>query len=207
VEGEHKRGLDSLLEGIRAVGIAVRDRFLSPAEVRALAFCAEARRKRGDFAAARIGAAPTLERRGDVRGDFTCWLDPPLFEPEALLLGVLEELRLELNRGATLGLFDLEMHYAWYPPGAGYKRHVDRPQNRNTRLVSLVLYLNEDWGAHDGGALRCFEGGKALRDIEPIGGRLVAFLTDRREHEVLPATRPRLSATGWFRGREELPLR
>ena len=206
VQGEDERGLGFLLEGILADGIAVRDRFLSPAEVRALACCAEARRARGAFAAARIGAERTLERR-DIRGDFTCWLEPPVFEPEAQLLATLEELRLELNRGATLGLFDLEMHYARYPPGAGYARHVDRPQKRNARLISLVLYLNEDWGPHDGGALRCFEGGKVLRDIEPVGGRLVAFITDGREHEVLPARRPRLSATGWFRGREALPLR
>ena len=36
---------------------------------------------------------------------------------------------------------------------------------------------------------------------EKQGGRLVAFLSDRFEHEVLPATRERMSFTGWFRRR------
>jgi SM-20-related protein len=204
VDAEEAAGL---LQSLRAVGLAVSDGFLSASQLHALADCAKARRERGDFAAARIGADRRLERREEIRGDFTCWLTRPLFEPEAQLLEALERLRLELNRGAMLGLFDLELHYARYPPGAGYARHFDRLQNRAARIVSLVLYLNEDWGPLDGGALRCFDGARPFRDIEPIGGRLVVFLSEGLEHAVLPARRPRLSLTGWFRGREELPLR
>jgi len=37
--------------------------------------------------------------------------------------------------------------------------------------------------------------------ISPEGGTLVAFLSGRFEHEVLPATRERYSLTGWFRRR------
>jgi SM-20-related protein len=183
------------------------DGFLPSSAWRALAGCAARRRGCGDFAAARVGAGRTLERREEIRGDFTCWLTPPLFDPEVRLLEMLERLRLELIRGGIPGLFDLELHYAWYPPGAGYARHVDRPENRDARVISLVLYLNEDWAPGDGGALRCFDGARPPRDIQPIGGRLVAFLSEGLEHAVLPARRPRLSLTGWFRGREALPLR
>jgi SM-20-related protein len=206
VEAE-ERGIDAVLEGLLADGIAVRDSFLSPSEVRALAHCAQSRRARGEFSAARIGSRSALERREDIRGDLICWLSPPLLEPEARLLGVLETLRLELNRGATLGLFDLELHYAWYPPGSGYARHLDRPRNGDARVVSVVLYLNEEWGPLDGGALRCFDGGAVTRDIEPVGGRLVTFLSEAREHAVLPAKRARLAATGWFLARGDFPLR
>jgi len=38
------------------------------------------------------------------------------------------------------------------------------------------------------------------RDIEPVGGRLVVFLSDRVEHEVLPTSATRRAATAWFRG-------
>jgi SM-20-related protein len=196
-----------LVEDLRAGGVAVRDGFLTSSAWRSLAGCAARRRERGDFAAARVGAGRTLERREELRGDFTCWLAPPLFDPEVRLLEALERLRLELTGGGIPGLFDLELHYAWYPPGAGYVRHVDRPQRRDARLISLVLYLNEDWASGDGGALRFFDGCGPKQDIQPIGGRLVAFVSEGTEHSVLPARRPRLSLAGWFRSREELPLR
>ncbi len=35
-----------------------------------------------------------------------------------------------------------------------------------------------------------------------VAGRLVAFLTERREHEVLPTQCGRLSLAGWFRSRD-----
>ncbi|HTV94443.1 MAG TPA: 2OG-Fe(II) oxygenase [Steroidobacteraceae bacterium] len=182
--------------------MAVRDAFLSPREVRALAGCARARRGRGEFAEGRIGAGPRIAQRTDVRGDSICWLTQPQGAAEARILGRLEALRQRLNREAFLGLFDLELHYAWYPPGAGYARHVDQPLGRAQRRVSLVLYLNEDWSTGDGGALRMHGEQGAQRDIEPLGGRLVAFLTESRQHEVLPARRARLSLTGWLRARE-----
>jgi SM-20-related protein len=185
-----------------AAGIAVCDGFLTPREVRALIECARMRRERGDFAPARVGADP--QRRAEIRGDAICWLSEPLIAPERAVLGLLEELRLQLNREATLGLFDLELHYAWYPPGAAYVRHTDRPRGRDQRRLSIALYLNEAWKPPHGGELRYFEEGGAYRDIEPRGGRLVAFLSESREHAVLTTRAARLSLTGWFGSREEL---
>jgi SM-20-related protein len=183
-------------------GLSVRDRFLAPSQIRALADCARVRRARGDFDAARIGGGPSLQRREDIRGDSTCWITPPLWPAEQTLLEELERLRLGLNAHAMLGLFELELHYAWYPPGAGYERHVDQPQGRMQRLVSLVLYLNEDWTPAAGGELRIFDAADGHRDIAPVGGRLVCFLTPGREHAVLPTQLDRLSVSGWFRARD-----
>jgi SM-20-related protein len=182
-------------------GIAVRDRFLTPLHVHALVDCAEARRARGDFVPARIGAERKRQRREEIRGDSICWLTEPLLTAERELFDILEELRLELNRDALLGLFELEMHYACYPPGAAYARHVDQPRGRDQRRVSLVLYLNEHWEASDGGVLRIFADDEHYRDIEPAAGRLVAFLTPGREHAVMPTRRERLSLSGWYRSR------
>jgi SM-20-related protein len=164
--------------------------------------CAHARQARGEFAAARVGSRASLQRREDIRGDFICWLREPLYAAERILLDDLEQLRLDLNREAFLGLFELELHYAWYPPGLGYARHVDQPQGTTRRAVSLVLYLNAGWEPSAGGALRIFDAVDGFRDIEPIAGRLVCFLTAAREHAVLPARRGRLSISGWFRGRD-----
>ncbi len=196
-------GFDGIEAGLRTGGVSIEDGFLAPARVAALAQCAQLRRGRGDFKEARIGGGRGLERREEIRGDSTCWIGPPLLPAEAALLGELERLRLELNRRALLGLFDLELHYAWYPPGASYARHVDQPRGRTQRRVSLVLYLNEHWLPEDGGELRMFDAAGGHRDVEPIAGRLICFLTPGREHAVLPTRGGRLSISGWFRARGE----
>jgi SM-20-related protein len=187
---------------LSAAGISIRDGFLAPSQIRSLVDCAQARGKHGDFVAARFGSNTHLQQRADIRGDFICWLREPLYPAERILLAELEQLRLDLNRGAFLGLFELELHYAWYPPGAGYARHVDQPHGSAQRKVSLVLYLNMEWEPLAGGALRVFDAADGFRDIEPIAGRLVCFLTPGREHAVLPARRDRLSISGWFRARD-----
>ena len=183
-------------------GISIQDRIISPAEARELRECASIRDVRGDFAAARIGAGGALQRLERVRGDFTCWLQEPLLPPERDLLERLEGLRLQLNREAFLGLLELELHYAKYPRGARYERHVDQPQGIEARKLSLVLYLNSQWQTADGGELRIRQDDSSFVDVEPLEGRLVCFLTADREHEVLTARRERLSISGWFRGRQ-----
>jgi SM-20-related protein len=195
-------GSASIDAGLSIDGLSVRDRFLPPSQVRALVDCVNLRRERGDFHAARIGNERSLQHREDIRGDSTCWIVPPLLPAERTLLEELERLRLELNVQAWLGLFELELHYARYPPGAGYARHVDQPQGRAQRRVSLALYLNEGWTPDAGGELRIFDAAGRHRDIEPIAGRLVCFLTPGREHAVLPTQRERLSISGWFRARD-----
>ena len=182
-------------------GISIRDQFASAAEVLALRECARSREARGGFAPARVGPQGKERRRDTIRGDFTCWLSEPLLPPERLLLKRLEELRLQLNRDAFLGLFELELHYARYPAGAAYSRHVDQPLGSTQRRLSLVLYLNSEWQSTDGGVLRIHHADECFVDVEPIAGRLVCFLTPGREHEVLEARRERLSISGWFRGR------
>jgi SM-20-related protein len=194
--------LDRILEDLRADGVSVSDDFLQQPDVHALAECAALRRSRGEFVAARIGAGGSLQRREEVRGDLICWLGGELFPAETRALAALGQLRLRLNEGAYLGLLDLEIHYAWYPPGAAYARHVDQPRGRSARRVSLALYLNERGLPADGGALRIFGDDARFRDIEPVGGRLALFLSQSREHEVLVTRVPRLALTGWFRGRE-----
>lgn len=187
---------------LEADGVSVRDEFLAPPRIRALLECAQLRRERGDFHAARIGAERGVQRREEIRGDFTCWINPPLLPAELILMQEIECLRSSLNRETMLGLFEAELHYAWYPPAAGYARHVDQPQGRTHRQLSLALYLNEGWAPGAGGELRIFGAGEDHRDIAPLAGRLVCFVTAGREHAVLPTRRDRFSISGWFRSRE-----
>lgn len=156
-------------------GIVIRDRFVSDAEVQALRECAQGRESSGEFAAARIGGRGAQQRRESIRGDFTCWLREPLLPMEHVLLRRMEELRLQLNRAAFLGLFELELHYARYPPGSAYSRHVDQPLGNSQRRVSLVLYLNPEWQRTDGGVLRIHGENAEFIDVEPLGVGWCAF--------------------------------
>jgi len=92
------------------------------------------------------------------------------------------------------------MHYALYPPGAGYARHRDRFRDDDARVLSCVLYLNHGWTSDDGGALRLYVDDRAI-DVMPQAGTFVAFLAADFDHEVLPARRERASLTGWLRRR------
>ena len=181
---------------------AVIPEFLPEPLVVALAATARRREAAGEFRAARIGRGMDRVERGDIRGDRTLWLDDQAHDPaERALAQVLERLRVALNETTFLGLIAFEGHYALYPPGAYYRRHRDRFRDDDTRVLSCVLYLNEAWTTRDGGMLRIYLPKNQSSDILPLGGTLVCFLAERFEHEVLPATRERLSIAGWFRRR------
>ena len=192
----------SLSADLLGRGISIQDEFASSAQVDGLIECLAARRARGDFAPARIGAGQSLQRREKIRGDSICWLNAPLLAAEARLLECFEQLRLQLNREAFLGLFDLELHYAAYPVGTGYARHLDQPRGNGRRKVSMVLYLNREWTPAMGGELRLFGEAEPPTDVQPLAGRLVCFWTEGREHCVLPARKERLSISGWFGTRD-----
>ncbi len=166
-----------------------------------LALQAEARQLlgRGAFAPARIGRGQGLHREAGVRGDELCWLEPERAAAAAYLQWM-EGLRETLNRELFLGLQEFEAHYAHYPVGAFYRRHVDRHRDSNARVISSVFYLNADWQEEEGGELLMQDAaGEVLFAQPPRGGTLVLFMSADMPHEVLPATRERWSVAGWFR--------
>jgi SM-20-related protein len=157
----------------------------------------------GALAPAAIGHGAQQTLDATQRGDRTAWLDAldPARAPTLHALSAeLDALRAALNRTLLLGLEEVEAHLACYPPGAGYARHRDRFADHDARVLSLVLYLNDDWRPAHGGALRLHLAA-GPHDVLPASGTLVAFLSDRVEHEVRPATRERWSVAAWFRRR------
>ena len=156
----------------------------------------------GNFRPAAVGSGDLRIVRSDIRGDQIFWMNhPPSSDPQRACLERFEQLRLMLNRTLQLGLFEFESHFASYPAGARYARHIDQFQGDRHRKLSCVLYLNENWKREDGGQLRLYVDGTTSEDVVPHGGRLVIFFSRRFTHEVLPATRERLSIAGWFRTR------
>ena len=192
-------GLASALE---ADGLAVVPDFVDAALVAALRARLLALDAAGALAPAAVGRAAGRHADATVRADRTSWLaDAPTDPAERALHQALDAVRLALNRRLVLGLFSFEVHYALYPPGGGYARHRDRFRDDDARVLSCVLYLNDAWRASDGGALRIHRDDAPPLDVLPHGGTLVAFLSERFDHEVLAASRARMSVTGWFRRR------
>jgi SM-20-related protein len=178
-------------------------RFLAREPVTALRGEGERRRAAGEFHAATIGRAAGAEQNTSIRGDSICWLGARVSTaPECALIDQLYALSVALNGALFLGIAEVEAHYACYPPGAGYMRHVDRFRDDAARVISLVLYLNDDWRDADGGALRIYTTRNArerARDLLPRGGTLVAMRSEAIAHEVLPASAERWSIAGWLR--------
>lgn len=134
----------------------------------------------------------------DVRGDFVHWIRS---EEEINQLNVFFQkanmIHEILNRYCFLSISDKEFHFALYPEGTFYERHLDQFNERNNRMISAVLYLNEEWKDGDGGELRIFKNNQEI-DIAPVSNRLALFKSDCIEHEVLITSKPRRSLTGWF---------
>jgi len=137
----------------------------------------------------------------DIRQDRIVWLDAA-DAASATFLAHMEQVRMQLNQQLFLGLFSYECHYACYEPGAFYRKHLDAFKGGRNRRLSTVFYLNSDWLPDAGGELLIFrnDGETVAATVSPLANRLVLFLSEEFPHEVLSATRQRLSIAGWFRG-------
>lgn len=201
-EGGPSNTVSGIAEALANRGWSVAPAFLDPRDTGRLACECLERWRTGQFRHARIGHGRTLQLRPEIRNDQVNWLDPAHpSRAQRRYFDALERLRLAINSCLYLGLFEFEGHFTVYSPGASYQRHLDQFAGVRQRAVSCILYLNEDWQTADGGALRLYPAPERTEDVLPAGGTLVSFLSDRLEHEVLPARRQRLSITGWFRTR------
>ncbi|WP_111412620.1 2OG-Fe(II) oxygenase [Billgrantia lactosivorans] len=153
------------------------------------------------LAAAGVGRGDEHQLRRDIRGDAIHWLDRESLA-QRRYLEAMGELQRELNQALFLGLFEYEAHFAHYPPGAFYKKHLDSFRGRANRVVSTVGYLNPDWPADGGGEMAIFAADAPERElarVRPEAGNFACFLSERVPHEVLPTRLPRASIAGWFR--------
>lgn len=163
-----------------------------------------------EFDSAGVGRENEHTLNRFVRTDKICWINGESSAGQQWLAWA-ADLQQYLNRRLFLGLFSFESHFAHYHPGDFYKKHMDAFKGETNRVLSLVYYLNPDWGLNDGGELKIYLDGNAQgieqaqgveKDslkVTPVFGTLVVFLSEEFPHEVLPAVRDRYSIAGWFR--------
>lgn len=112
-----------------------------------------------------------------------------------------------LNRRLFLGLFSFESHFSHYAKGDFYKKHKDAFKGEENRVLSVVVYLNENWSDADGGELVIYNeqlpaasvANETKVTVTPNLGTIIVFLSEEFPHEVLPAKCDRYSIAGWFR--------
>lgn len=182
-------------------GWTVISDFLPPDIVVSLRGEAEQLWQKSDFRKAGTGRLGGYAVRPEIRSDHIRWLDEQQpTEAQSLYRAAIEELRQDLNRELFVSLATYEAHFAVYPAGAFYQKHLDRFSNADERTLSCSFYLNENWLEEYGGQMRLYLPNSYV-DVLPTAGTCVLFRSDTFFHEVLPATQTRFSLTGWFRRR------
>lgn len=190
--------LDRLVDGLADQGYAIIDNFLSTNEVDAILQLDEFKGELLLFQKAGIGKNSGKQINESIRGDYIHWINPAMAAPVIqVYLTKLNGLIKHVNQSLFLSLKDYEIHMTVYPVGSYYHRHLDQFKRDDHRKLSVICYLNKDWQEAEGGQLKIYHKDDNF-SILPIAGRLVCFRSDLLEHEVLPATRNRLSLTGWI---------
>lgn len=185
---------------------SIVDNFFDSAEVDILRENLLEKYEEDNFKKAAIGNKTSEVIERTIRGDFILWInEAEAGKPEKTYFNKINSLVEYLNSTCFMGILTKEFHYAVYPEGTFYKRHLDTFQNDGRRKLSMVCYLNnEDWKPENGGELAIYihENGKEKQiDIFPFPGRVVIFESQELEHEVKPVKVPRLSITGWLKTR------
>ncbi len=184
----------------------IADNFFTSEEVALLRNSLKEKYRENEFKKAAIGNKTNELVAKSVRGDFILWIDEAEDSlAQNLFFQKINALVDYLNKTCFLGILTKEFHYALYPEGTFYKRHLDTFQNDGRRKLSLVCYLNdEDWKPENGGELVIYKeenGREVSKSIFPKAGRVVIFESQVLEHEVKPVNKPRLSITGWLKTR------
>ncbi|WP_224249948.1 2OG-Fe(II) oxygenase [Hyalangium gracile] len=193
---------DDEIAALGTKGFFVRDTFLG--RERASSVHAEARQRAQTGGLKPAGIRRGADRTEDttVRGDFITWVVPGPDTALGSLWQSFAELGEALSTGAYLGLGRFDLQLAHYPGGgARYVRHRDAFPGQSNRRVTAIYYANPDWQPEHGGLLRLYLDDGTL-EVAPILDRVVVFLSERLEHEVLPAYAPRLALTAWYYGRD-----
>ncbi|MEH6596071.1 MAG: 2OG-Fe(II) oxygenase [Colwellia polaris] len=159
-----------------------------------------------NFKRAGIGRSTDHVINNFIRTDEICWITGNSDAGSAWIEWT-SELQHYLNRRLFLGLFSFESHFSHYAKGDFYKKHKDAFKGEGNRVLSVVVYLNQEWSADDGGELVLYPDKKARSSlidnrnisITPSFGTIVVFLSEEFPHEVLPAMRDRYAIAGWFR--------
>ena len=191
---------------------SISDFFFSEQETKQLRESIIQQDNNQDFHQAAVGNAQNEQIVKSVRGDKIRWIDESQqTETEEIFFSKINHFIDYLNQTCYMGIDESEFHYAVYPEGTFYQKHIDAFKNDDRRTLSIVLYLNdEEWKDDFGGQLALYlpqdDGTENELNVLPLAGRLAVFDSKTIPHEVKKVNRPRYSITGWLKTRGNNPF-
>lgn len=195
---------ENIIQDIATQGYSIVDDFFLDIEVKILRECLLEKYEEDQFKKSAIGNRTNEVVAKTIRGDFILWINEIEANiAEQAFFNKINALVEYLNKTCFMGILHKEFHYAVYPQGTFYKRHLDTFQNDSRRKLSFVCYLNdENWLESNGGELVIYKPDESQEVIYPMPKRVVIFESQRLEHEVKRVTNDqRLSITGWLKTR------
>jgi len=198
---------EDIIDQLCSKGYAVVDQFTPSSECISLRELLIQRKLDGDFRPAAVGKEAAKSIISTQRNDHILWLDEEDKAEE--VQAWFRRIRLlsdSIRKGMFLPINHFECHFAHYPAGSFYKKHLDGFKNNDERQISVIAYLNPDWTQEDGGELLIYDhhvrpaSKQPIIDrIEPIMGRVVFLMSQQIPHEVATSKNDRFSITGWLR--------
>ncbi|HBX62660.1 2OG-Fe(II) oxygenase [Empedobacter sp.] len=198
---------EKIIDDLSNQKYSISDFFFSTEETKQLREAIIRKENKKDFHQAAVGSSVNEQIIKSIRGDKIRWIDEEnKTETEEIFFSKINDFIDYLNLTCYMGIEESEFHYAIYPEGTFYQKHVDAFKNDDRRTLSIVLYLNdEEWKDEFGGQLTLYleDDNKAEKelDILPLAGRLAVFDSKSIPHEVKTVNRPRYSITGWLKTR------
>lgn len=201
-----------VIDDLAQDGYAVLDHFI-PADL-AITLLAELNQRKldGAFSPAGIGKSGELSIDQQIRSDQILWLSE--FDQNEAIRNWFARIHLlseALRQELRLPIKRYEGHFAHYPQGTFYKKHLDAFKTREGRLISVICYLTPNWQKGDGGELLVYNHltkpahcQEIIEKIEPVMGRLVLLQSELIPHEVALSRTDRYSITGWLRQDEAI---
>lgn len=186
----------SLLNSLAEKGWVSSDHLLCQSDLLRLQDFAKKRLASLSFRPAQIAQGYNSQ----IRSDSLMWLDSNNFE-EKWIFDLLEKWREQLTHELMISAPTIEAHMTHYSQGQSYQLHCDQPVGSESRVLTYVVYLHEDWLPSYGGELVICSGpsGQEVEKIEPRPGRVVFFKSSEIWHQVKESNFDRIALTGWFR--------
>lgn len=183
-------------------GYHLIDNFLELEHYQTLCSMAHQKNQKGEFRDAKIGRTIQEHQNTSIRTDTIFWLDEHSENPAIqAYLNKNKALMQLFNQCFFLSLVEFETHFACYPPGSFYKRHIDQFSTNKSRKISCVYYLNPNWQKEFGGELTLYtKENQFLQNINPLGNRFICFNSEL-PHEVALTHNTRYSLAGWMKTR------